>query len=145
VIVAGVIWIIYGSILLLYLIVWFIPRISGAIELQRLGSLILTTLPGSLVGAALVLRGVWIILGRARDFSWIAIGSIALALLIGASGALMILIQIADFGFGPGAISTIMGLILGPGGLFAAGVLALIGQPAYLEWRKSHESRARGN
>ena len=136
---AGVIWIVFGCIILLNLVaVVFIvflfaanqrngPAAAGAVG----GGVCVAAIIG-LFAAAFLFVGVQTVRGTARDTVGNSVGSLVFAL----------------FQFGGVALNGIAGQFVQAGVsaiggmlLFAAGVLALVGRSQYKEWRKEQAAR----
>jgi hypothetical protein len=142
--IAGVIWIIFGSLILLNAAINLLLTVGMAAgdgaQAAGGGSPVWI---GVLVGAVFIHVGVQSTRGTAKDTLGNGIGSLIFGLLNGGFGAFLIVGAIAAGGIA-GLIAAIFGGIslLGGIGLLVAGVLALVGREEYKAWRRAQKSRA---
>ena len=139
---AGVIWIVFGSLILLNgtvnLLLSFTMKeqVGGAESTGRMCGVLLILL----FGAVFIHVGVQSVRGTARDTLGNGIGSVIFALLAGGVGAVML---VAGFALGELAllIAVIAGgiYLLAGLGLLAAGVMALAGREEYKAWKQSQQ------
>jgi hypothetical protein len=135
---AGVIWVVFGCLILVNMAVNLALTAGKA---QAPGG-VCTGWLAILFGAGFIHVGVQSIRGTARDTLGNGIGSIIFALLNGGIGALLVLAAAALGGadaLGPAIIGAIN--LLSSIGLLVAGVLALVGREDYKAWRQSEKSR----
>jgi hypothetical protein len=138
-----VIWIVFGSLILLnaainLLLTFGMSAGGGA---QAAGG-VCPVLIGVLFGAVFIHVGVQSVQGTAKDTLGNGIGSIIFALLNGGFGVLLMVGAVAVGGTA-GLIAALLGgvSLLGGIGLLAAGVLALVGREEYKAWRRAHKRR----
>jgi hypothetical protein len=142
---AGVIWIIFGCLILLNAAVnlWVTmsqAALRGGPAPAGLGAVVI----GALFGAVFIHVGNQSTKGTARDTLGNGIGSLVFALLNGAYGVMLVMVGLAGMAIGaPMAIVVLavggVGILAGVG-LLAAGVLALVGRAEYIAWRRAHKS-----
>jgi hypothetical protein len=143
---AGVIWIVFGSLVLLnflfgvlVLMVLTPPELRGPI----LGGAFCTGLIVALFGGVFIHVGVQSISGTAKDTLGNGIGSIIFAGLIGGLGVFGLLAAgAARGGNWGGVVQAAIYLVVGAA-LITAGVLALIGRDGYRAWRRYSRPPAR--
>jgi hypothetical protein len=151
---AGVIWIVFGCLILLGAAANLVVSVgaAGAGAGPRAaapgqppaGVGICGALVNALFGAAFVFVGVQSFNGTARDTLGNGIGSIGIGLLNGGCGALFVAAGVAGGGAGaPLAVVVGAASILGGLGLLAAGVLALVGRAGYRAYKDSGRRRRR--
>src|SRR5947209_7885462 len=137
---AAVIWIVFGSLVLLnflvsllILMVFTPPELRGPI----LGGAFCTGLVVALFGGVFIHVGVRSISGTAKDTLGNGIGSIIFGGLIGGLGLLALMSAGAVRGGNAwgGALQGAINLVVAAA-LLTAGVLALIGRDGYREWRR---------
>jgi hypothetical protein len=144
--IAGVIWIVFGSLILLNsavnLLVTFSTAAGGG---AQTGDRVFVALLAMLIGAVFIHAGLQSTRGTAKDTLGNGIGSIIFAGLIGGAGVLLLLGSLVVGGT-VGLIGAVLGGInlLNGVGLLAAGVLALLGRHAYKAWRRAQQSRVGG-
>lgn len=142
--IAGILWIIFGGLFLLNVLVLlrFMLRVAGgdfAVPGMACGGLII-----GLFGGGFIFMGVQTVRGTARDTLDRGIGSIIFSLLnfgwgaVNAGGGELL----ATIGLRGGGemLATGIGLLAGVGFLMA-GVLALLGRGDYKTWRKAQKAR----
>jgi hypothetical protein len=139
---AGVIWIVFGCLILLNAAVNLLLTLglAAADGAQAAGGTC-PVLLGVLFGAVFILVGVQSTRGTAKDTLGNGIGSIIFGLINGGFGALLIAGGIAAGS--AGLIAVILGGIslLGGIGLLVAGVLALAGRGEYKAWQRAQTDR----
>lgn len=140
--IAGVIWIVFGSLILVnaainLLLTFGMAAGGGAQAAGGMSSVLI----GVLVGAVFIHVGVQSTRGTAKDTLGNGIGSIIFGLLNGGLGALLLVGAVAAEGTA-GLIAGILGgvSILGGIGLLAAGVLALVVREEYRAWRRAQRA-----
>lgn len=139
--VAGIIWSLFGGLLLYKVTEWLVPHLMDPREVDQWG-LVRMVLPSVLFGLFIVYLGVSVVLGWARDTKGRAVTSMILGIIVGGHGALTLLIMgVNAGGLGLGAVGFLIGGCLGSGSLLTAGVLALVGRDQYLEWRLARRMR----
>jgi hypothetical protein len=133
--VAGIIWIIAGSVVLLQMVIVLLLTFvisSDAKVSQEQGALITTGVCTSLllglVGGVFVHVGVQSLRGTAKDTLGNAIGSVFFAVILIASAITQML--------GANRLQASANFLAG-GGLMFAGTLALVGRGRYKAWRKA--------
>jgi hypothetical protein len=153
--VAGIIWIVFGCIIALNaavnMVLSFGNEAPGGKAAQGGGANICAPIIGFLFGAVFIHVGQQSIRGLAKDTLGNAIGSIVFALLIGGVGAMALLggAILGAVGGPVGGALSLVAIIIGTInliaslGLFAAGVMALIGRSDYLAWKKAQKKPAR--
>jgi len=140
--IAGVIWIVFGSLILLNAainpLLTFGMAAGGGAQTAGGGCPVVI---GVLVGAVFIHVGVQSTRGTAKDTLGNGIGSIIFGLLNGGFGALLLVGAVAAGGTA-GLIVGILGGVnlLGGIGLLAAGVLALVGRDEYKAWRRAQRA-----
>jgi hypothetical protein len=132
---AGIIWIVFGGLILLnlgiLLLMMFVLAQKGAAEAAMVGGVVGAVIVG-LFGGVFIHVGVQSVAGTATDTLGNGIGSIIFALL-NFAGA------VAQAGNG-NVIAAVVSFLCG-GGLLAAGILALIGRADYKAWRRARVRR----
>jgi hypothetical protein len=146
--IAGIIWIVFGCVILLNAAVSLLVSLGQAAP--RGGAEAAGRATGSMCGVAVILLfggafilvGVQSIRGTAKDTLGNGIGSIVFGFLNLGCG-LMLMLGGAMAGGGAGVVILIGSAIslLAGVGLLAAGVLALIGRDAYKTWRRAQKAR----
>jgi hypothetical protein len=147
---AGVIWIIFGGLILLGAAVNLVVTVAlkpaqavGQAGDANPGSFC-GILFGVFVGAVFVHVGVQSVNGTAKDTLGNGIGSLIFALLYAGVGALLLVGALALGGPAAivlvviGAVNILSGL-----GLLTGGVLALMGRSDYKAWRRGQKARSR--
>jgi hypothetical protein len=134
---AGVIWIVFGCLILLNAAANLALSVGRA---QAAGGMC-TGWIAILFGAVFIHVGVQSIRGTARDTLGNGIGSIIFGLLNGGIGALLLLGALAT-GRATALVPAIIGGInlVSSVGLLAAGVLAILGREDYKAWRQMQKS-----
>lgn len=134
---AGIIWIVFGGIILLNMVIVVMVLtvfaaetrgVPGAAGAAAAGA-ICTMLFVGLFGGAFVFVGVQTVRGTARGTLENAIGSLIF-------GAILFVLGVVGLGQGFG-VQVLMNFVYGAG-LLAAGVLALVGRDGYMAWRAFH-------
>lgn len=133
---AGIIWIVFGGIILANLaLLMFVAMAAGAVA-----GIVCAAPIGGLIGGVFIHVGVQTIGGKAKDTLQNGIGSVIFGALIAGQGILMMKQQVIE-------IAAIVGIInlVCAGGLITAGVLSLMGRSQYQAWvgRKSGKKKKR--
>ncbi len=135
---AGVIWIVYGCLVFLDLVVVLLAIFAVAANAKgdAAGAVVAGTLCGlafvGLIGAAFLFVGVQSVRGTARDTLGNGVGSIILGLL--GLGGVALYASLGQFIPAGGAA-------VGGGLLLTAGVLALVGRSPYKLWRMAQRDQ----
>jgi hypothetical protein len=134
--IAGIVWILFGGVIFLNLLVLLLLMYADAAGGQ-VGAAVAGGVCGGLIiglfGAAFIFVGVQSVRGTARDTLGNGIGSIIFGLLNFGSGGLQ--------ASGGHMIQAGIGFLAGVG-LLTAGILALVGRGDYKTWRKAQKARS---
>jgi len=138
VVAAGVLWIIFGCLALLSLLVLLVAAFVLVADVQGaaaawgllLSGAVWSAVPIGLIGAALIGAGSQSIRGTARDTLGSGIGSIILGLIYWGVAAIAVMVE----WFIPAGVAGLVGALL-----LTAGVLALAGRSGYKLWRKAYK------
>jgi hypothetical protein len=144
---AGIIWIVFGGLILLNFVVQLLVLLTVNPQGQRGGAFVAGNFCGvlfmGLVGGAFVNAGIQSLSGAAKDTLGNGIGSIAFGVIIGGlAGVLLIgILGATAAGAQPGELMWIVVLALlinslAAIGLLVAGILALVGREGYREYRR---------
>ncbi len=132
---AGVIWIVYGCLILLNLVVALLmafavmSQFGGRGAEVLMGGLMCTMVVVGLIAVAFLFVGVQSVRGTARDTLGNGVGSIILALLQ-FGGAAYYGLQLNNVV--QAAVASVGGVLL-----LTAGVLALVGRSTYRDWKRA--------
>jgi hypothetical protein len=138
---AGIIWTVFGTLILLNFAVQALMQLALAPPEQRGQAMGVTMCGGLLValfGGGFILVGVQTLTGTAKDTLGNGIGSIIFAALIGGLAAILLVVLVgtraAGVQTGPGWVLVLAVVINGAAAvaLLAAGILALAGREGYL-------------
>lgn len=134
VLVARIIWIVFGSLIVAYLVVTLLLMLGAPLAARGdslFETVVCTTILIGFFGAAFILVGVQSVKGTARDTLGNGIGSIIFGVLYLAGAAFQAIVGQPI----QGAFTFVAGC-----GLIAAGVFALVGRNDYKAWRQAARS-----
>jgi hypothetical protein len=147
---AGIIWIVFGGLILLSFAVQALTQLAFAPPEQRgpaIGGTFCGGLLVALFGGGFIFVGVQTLTGTAKDTLGNAIGSIIFAALLGGFAILMLTLVLGARAVGAPTNLAWVGLMvmviygLAAAALLTAGVLALIGREGYKAYRRYRRSR----
>jgi hypothetical protein len=139
---AGVIWLVFGALILIASAINLLTASSTPGGETRVGG-IAGAIFNAFIGAVFVHVGVQSMRGTAKDTLGNGIGSLIFGLLAGGYGALLLLAAVAVGGLPGGTILWVLAgiQIICTVALLAAGILALVGRADYKAWRRAEKSR----
>jgi len=138
VLIAGIAWITFGGIMLANLalvVLLFLAAGGHGDDVAKFETLVISLFL-ALIGAVFIQVGVQSVRGTAKDTLGNGLGSVLFGLLYFGGGLMQ--------GIGGLLVQASVSLMCG-GGLFAAGILALIGRREYKHWKRERQTSPEGN
>lgn len=132
VLVAGIIWIVFGALIILNVLVMLV--ILGSHDSGENGARMAGGVCAGLFGVAFLVVGIQSVRGTARDTMGNAIGSILFSLLEFGLGLV--------YAFKEEYLQVVFTFFAGTG-LMVAGILALVARDSYMAWRRDQRTRRR--